>query len=116
MKSISQLPTAHIPRPAGCGLYRLSGPPLSHARAQPLEEVHGPLLSGVQHAFARVVHSDLDVCSRALLQKLAQLTTKKAQRVAQGEAVRTHHTHRRRPSRRRRPLCPRPLPQGLAER
>ena len=79
---------------------------LSHAHAQPLEKVHGPLLSGVQHAFARVVHSDLDVCGRAVPQKLAQLTTKKAQRVAQGEAVRTHHTHRRRPGRRRRPLGP----------
>ena len=55
--------TPNSPHPKACGLrpVRLSGPPLSHARAQPLEEVHGPLLSGVQPAFARVVHSDLDV-------------------------------------------------------
>ena len=57
------IPTPNSPHPKACGLrpVRLSGPPLSHARAQPLEEVHGPLLSGVQPAFARVVHSDLDV-------------------------------------------------------
>ena len=73
------IPTPGSPHPKARGLrpVRLSGPPLSHARAQPLEKVHGPLLSGVQHAFARVVHSNLDTCGRALPQKLAQLTTRR---------------------------------------
>ena len=59
-------------------------------------KVHGPLLSGVQHAFARsYIVISTSAAARTPSAKLAQLTTKskKAQRVTQGEAVRTQHTY-----------------------